>query len=179
MPAWDNDDQGSGRPGTGSVDAFVHAIACRFEWKTFFLKRPTGNVIHDAHIERVNGITATNPFRRGMGALTDLTGLHVQTIQVIMKAVSVTDLKASLSRYIRVVKRGGEVEITEHGVPVARLVAARGSDERDGERTRRLVTAGVLRMGDGDASWMLRERPVRSKGGSLLGALESDREDRV
>ncbi|HEY7514112.1 MAG TPA: type II toxin-antitoxin system prevent-host-death family antitoxin, partial [Vicinamibacteria bacterium] len=40
-----------------------------------------------------------------------------------MTRVSVTDLKAHLSRYLREVRRGGEVQILERGVPVARLTA--------------------------------------------------------
>jgi prevent-host-death family protein len=41
-----------------------------------------------------------------------------------MKIAAISELKAKLARYIRLVKSGEEVEIREHGVPVARLIAA-------------------------------------------------------
>ena len=39
-----------------------------------------------------------------------------------MKTASVTELKANLSSYLRMVRRGSEVQILERGVPIARLV---------------------------------------------------------
>lgn len=40
-----------------------------------------------------------------------------------MKVVAISELKAKLARYIRLVKSGEEVEIRERGVPVARLAS--------------------------------------------------------
>lgn len=94
-----------------------------------------------------------------------------------MRSVSVTDLKARLSRYLRMVKRGGEVLVVERGVPVARLVGARGAEVED-EWVSRLVREGVLTPGSGDCSFILKEEPARG-GGSLLEALRDDREDRA
>ena len=39
-----------------------------------------------------------------------------------MTTVSISELKANLSRYVREVRRGGEVQVLDRGAPVARLV---------------------------------------------------------
>jgi prevent-host-death family protein len=95
-----------------------------------------------------------------------------------MKTVSVSELKTHLSRYLREVRRGGEVQILDRGVPVARLspLPAYPSGE-DEEHRRRLIEAGVLRPGSGHALDVLDTEPLELPGG-LLGALVEDREDR-
>jgi prevent-host-death family protein len=97
-----------------------------------------------------------------------------------MKTASVTELKANLSRYLGIVRRGSEVEILERGVPIARLVglggAVRGADK---ERIERLAKAGVLRRGKGDLRWLLEEPPLQVKGADLSRALDEDRGDRA
>jgi prevent-host-death family protein len=57
---------------------------------------------------------------------------------------NVAQLKAKLSEYLRHVKSGGEVVITERGVPVARLVPL-DPDERRATRDQRLIRAGIMR----------------------------------
>ncbi|MGK5084927.1 type II toxin-antitoxin system prevent-host-death family antitoxin [Bdellovibrionota bacterium FG-1] len=42
-----------------------------------------------------------------------------------MKIAAISELKAKLARYIRLVKSGEDVEIRERGVPVARLTSIR------------------------------------------------------
>ena len=97
-----------------------------------------------------------------------------------MKSASITELKANLSRYLRMVRRGSEVEILERGVPIARLVALQGATrEKDSLRLERLVNAGILRPGKGDLTWAADEPPVRAKRAALSQALDEDREDRV
>jgi prevent-host-death family protein len=96
-----------------------------------------------------------------------------------MKTVSVSALKAGLSRYLRIVRRGGEVQVTDRGVPIARLV---GIDLRAGpdlDRLARLVRAGVVRTGRGDPSRILREPPLALAGADLSRAVDEDREDRA
>jgi prevent-host-death family protein len=95
-----------------------------------------------------------------------------------MKTVSVSELKTHLSRYLREVRRGGEVQILDRGVPVARLspLPAYPSGE-DEEHRCRLIEAGVLRPGSGQALDVLDTEPLELPGG-LLGALTEDREDR-
>lgn len=97
-----------------------------------------------------------------------------------MASVSVTDLKAHLSRYLRMVRKGSEVQVTERGVPVARLVGldrnARGADQH---RLERLTELGVLRRGTGNLEWLLVEPKIRADSADLAGALADDREDRA
>ncbi|TET96984.1 MAG: type II toxin-antitoxin system prevent-host-death family antitoxin [Anaerolineales bacterium] len=55
--------------------------------------------------------------------------------------VGIKDLKANLSRYMREVKKGRSVVITERGVPIGRIIPKRISI---GERTEALIDAGIL-----------------------------------
>ncbi len=98
---------------------------------------------------------------------------------VSMRTVSVSELKARLSRYLREVRRGGEVQILDRGVPVARLTGLPAvSDGRDEERRQRLIRAGILRPGTGDASAVLATPPLKLPA-SLLEALDEERADRM
>ena len=45
-----------------------------------------------------------------------------------MKSTTVSKLKASLSEYLRSVKAGEEVLVTERGQPIAKLIPAASSD---------------------------------------------------
>jgi len=87
-----------------------------------------------------------------------------------------SSLKANLSRYLRHVRRGGEVQILDRGVPVALLIAPRrvGDDAvRD-----RLVGDGLLRPRSGSAAAILDQPPVKLST-SISQALEEDRRDRL
>jgi prevent-host-death family protein len=96
-----------------------------------------------------------------------------------MKTASVTELKANLSRYLRMVRRGSEVQVLERGVPIARLVGlANTSASSEQGRLERLERAGVLRRGSSDASWLLEESPIETDA-DVSGALADDREDRM
>jgi len=96
-----------------------------------------------------------------------------------MKSVSVTELKAQLSKYLRVVRRGGEVQVLERGVPIARLCPVRADAEPGDERLVRLERAGILRRGTGDLSWVLESDLPEPRGASVSSALAADREDRL
>jgi prevent-host-death family protein len=96
-----------------------------------------------------------------------------------MKTASVSDLKAHLSRYLRLVQKGGEVQILDRGVPVARLVAATGSGEAADARLDRLVAAGVVRRGSGGVGRVLATPPIAAPDADLRRALDEDRGDRV
>jgi prevent-host-death family protein len=97
-----------------------------------------------------------------------------------MKTASVTELKANLSRYLRMVRRGSEVQVLERGIPIARLV---GLDDTavPAERGRldRLERMGVLRRGSSDLRWLLSEAPLEAAGANVSAALVDEREDRV
>jgi prevent-host-death family protein len=56
------------------------------------------------------------------------------------RSVGVRDLKARLSEYLRAVKRGESIEITERGKVVARLIPATASLD---ERLHATVAAGL------------------------------------
>ncbi|HVR44385.1 MAG TPA: type II toxin-antitoxin system prevent-host-death family antitoxin [Thermoanaerobaculia bacterium] len=94
-----------------------------------------------------------------------------------MTRVSVSRLKANLSRYLREVRRGGEVEILDRGVPVARLTALPAA-EAGSERRQRLSRAGILRQGGGNAASILEQEPLELPT-SILAALEEERADRA
>ena len=95
-----------------------------------------------------------------------------------MTSVSISKLKAHLSRYLREVRRGGEVQVLDRGVPIARLSAVRSDASGDGERRERLVRSGVVRPGAGDASNVLSEELVEVRA-SILDALIEERTDRL
>lgn len=91
---------------------------------------------------------------------------------------SVSELKARLSHYLREVSRGGEVEILDRGVPVARLTRADVAGEAGDERRERLVKAGLLRAREVSASEILKLEPL-TVSTSILAALEEERADRL
>lgn len=93
----------------------------------------------------------------------------------MMSTVSVSELKANLSRYLREVRRGGEVQVLDRGTPVARLT---GPDEPDSETRQRLVSMGLLRPGSGDPAAILNVAPLELDT-SISEALHEDRADRV
>lgn len=94
-----------------------------------------------------------------------------------MKPVSVSELKARLSYYLREVRRGGEVQVLDRGVPVARLVGMPKGGSDDETRTL-LVATGVLRPGNGRALKALPTKPLVLST-SLREALDSERADRL
>ena len=53
--------------------------------------------------------------------------------------VGVRDLKARLSEYLRQVKQGGVIVITEHGVPIGKIIPQSETLE---EKMKRLSTSG-------------------------------------
>ncbi|MDE0700689.1 MAG: type II toxin-antitoxin system prevent-host-death family antitoxin [Acidimicrobiaceae bacterium] len=92
-----------------------------------------------------------------------------------MTSVSVSELKANLSRYLREVRRGGEIQVLDRGSPVARLVP----EQEVGDRTRELlIKSGLLRPGNGNSSAVLNADPLALPA-SLVEALDQDRADRL
>ena len=100
------------------------------------------------------------------------------TRMVTMTRASVSDLKARLSHYLREVRRGGEVEVLDRGVPVARLTGIGAAGEPSGERRERLIRSGVLRQRTATMAELL-DRPPLEVSTSVLEALEEERADRL
>ena len=92
-----------------------------------------------------------------------------------MSTVSVSELKANLSHYLREVRRGGEVQVLDRGTPVARLTAL--AEPNSGAR-QRLVSMGLLRPGIGDPAAILNTAPLELDT-SLSDVLDEDRADRL
>ncbi len=88
---------------------------------------------------------------------------------------SVVQLKSRLSEYLRRVKAGGELVITERGVPVARLMPLDAAERRTTRRLR-LSKTGIVRPGRGKLPKRLQTPPEGSNSG-VLDALLSERGD--
>ena len=63
-------------------------------------------------------------------------------MNVAIDTVGVRELKDNLSRYLARVRDGGEVVVTEHGRPVARVIGVQGRTSF--ERLAELVAAGHI-----------------------------------
>ena len=66
------------------------------------------------------------------------------TIIVTMKKASISELKARLSAYLDIVRRGGEVLITDRGRPIAYIAPVKG-DTREESRRELLIRSGQLK----------------------------------
>jgi prevent-host-death family protein len=89
---------------------------------------------------------------------------------------SVAEVKARLSEYVRRVKAGNEVVITERGVPVARLTGLEVA-ERRATRRDRLARSGTVRPGKGRVRRALLTPPDGEPAGAdVLAALLAERE---
>ncbi len=94
-----------------------------------------------------------------------------------MTSVSITDLKANLSRHLREVRRGGEIQVLNRGKPIARLVPTQSLTKADKTRDK-LIREGVIIPGKDTAANVLDRPPLELKI-NLSQALQEDREDRV
>jgi prevent-host-death family protein len=94
-----------------------------------------------------------------------------------MKTATVSKLKASLSAYLRRVKAGEEVLVTERGRPVAKLSPAT-SPETFTLHLAEMERQGLIKVGSGrlpKGFWRL-PRPKDPKGSILKSALEEREE---
>ena len=86
----------------------------------------------------------------------------------------VAQLKAGLSRYLKRVKAGQEVLVTDRGRPVAKLVPVT-IDARRESRRQRLVREGLLFPGSGKVRASLLRLPSQGPGRPVLDALLEER----
>ena len=93
-----------------------------------------------------------------------------------MKSAGIADLKARLSNYLKQVKAGHELLITERGVPIAKLVPL-GLSVRRRSRRERLAREGRLILGRGRVRQELLRPPQGdpSMGAGVLAALLEER----
>ena len=90
-----------------------------------------------------------------------------------MKTATVSKLKASLSEYLRRVKAGEEVLVTERGRPIAKLSPAVSSQTLP-QHLREMERQGLIKLGSGELPkgfWDL-PRPKDPKGFILKAVLE-------
>lgn len=95
-----------------------------------------------------------------------------------MRNVSVSELKAHLSKYLQEVRRGGEVQVLDRGVPVARLTGLAAQAGADEDHRQRLIRSGLVRSRTSAMSTVL-GRPPMPLGGDIAGALDEERSDRL
>jgi prevent-host-death family protein len=94
-----------------------------------------------------------------------------------VKIATVSKLKASLSEYLRRVKAGEEVLVTERGRTIARLVPA-GRGDALPERLREMERQGLLRVGSGKLPRRFWDLPrPRDPRGLVVKAVLSEREE--
>ena len=97
-----------------------------------------------------------------------------------MRRASVAQLKEQLSKYLRTVKAGEEILVTERGRPIARLGPV-GPSEQEDARMQQLIRAGVVRppiRKKLTRDFWTRKRPKELKGVSLQALLEERAESR-
>ena len=87
---------------------------------------------------------------------------------------NVAQIKARLSEYLRQVKDGGEVVITERGIPVARLVPL-APEEKRATREERLVRSGAIRPPAAPRRQLGAPKLQRGAGRAVLEALLAER----
>ena len=93
------------------------------------------------------------------------------------RSASVVEVKSRLSEYLRLVKAGHEIVITERGLPVARVVPLDDAERKSTRRTR-LSRTGIVRVGRGRLPKLLQQTPSGPDvGAGVLSALLAERGD--
>jgi antitoxin (DNA-binding transcriptional repressor) of toxin-antitoxin stability system len=92
------------------------------------------------------------------------------------KTVSVSELEAHLSRYLRLVRQGEVVLVTDNNRIVARLERANPEDVASEERLARLEDAGLIRRRRRGLDRALLARRVRADAG-VVAAMLAERDD--
>lgn len=94
-----------------------------------------------------------------------------------MKKAAVARLKAELSRYLRLVKAGEEILVTEHDVPVARIVPV-GTQATGVDAWRDLERQGLVRLGSGRLpARFLSSAPADDPTASVRRAVREERDE--
>jgi prevent-host-death family protein len=88
--------------------------------------------------------------------------------------VSVRDLKNGLSAYLRLVRRGERIVVTDRGEPVAELSPAREEKLSIDQRLARLAESGEVRLPKGKKP-LEKVVPSRVRGRAVSSTLLEDR----
>ncbi|MFQ6046720.1 MAG: type II toxin-antitoxin system Phd/YefM family antitoxin [Gemmatimonadales bacterium] len=100
-----------------------------------------------------------------------------KTKKVTNNVAKVSELKAGLSSYLRRVKAGQEVVVTERGTPVAKLVPIPRGEDPEVERMRRLARKGLVTLGSGRIPRDFWDMPMpEDPDGLMLEALLEERD---
>ena len=97
-----------------------------------------------------------------------------------MKTAAVSQLKATLSKYLDRVKAGEEVLVTDRGKPIARIVPLSSERQQVPPHLRDLERAGLARIGSGklpEGFWDV-PRPRDAAGAARKALLEERWEGR-
>ncbi|TAK23996.1 MAG: type II toxin-antitoxin system prevent-host-death family antitoxin [Chloroflexota bacterium] len=99
-----------------------------------------------------------------------------------MVRAGIAELKASLSEYLRRVKAGEEVIVTEHGRPIARLAPIERTNGPTDSELDELVAAGILSppkrpLSKEELAELRALRVQLPPGASVLEALLEEREE--
>lgn len=97
--------------------------------------------------------------------------------EVVMQTVSIAELKAHLSEYLRRVRAGEEIVVCDRSVPIGKLVPLSLDEELDAEELE-LVAAGVLRLPAESDARAKKKRGARIDADRVLEALDADRDGR-
>ena len=88
-------------------------------------------------------------------------------MEVAIHSVGVRELKDNLSRYLAAVRDGGELVVTDHGHPIARVVPIHGTSSA--ERLAELIAAGEAEPAARKTRTV--PRPARLPGGATVSDL--------
>ncbi len=95
-----------------------------------------------------------------------------------MERASVSELKKSASEYLRKVKSGEEILLTDRGHPFAKIVPLRRDEAGEGTNMAKLEAAGLARVGKGfDADFWAPKGPADPER-AVRTALIEEREQR-
>jgi prevent-host-death family protein len=93
-----------------------------------------------------------------------------------MRRIGIRELRQNASQYIRLVKQGETIEVTERGVLVAVLAPPPREPERKKTRSEELIEQGILIAGTQDwASW--KPLPARPGERTLSEVLQEMRDE--
>ena len=91
-------------------------------------------------------------------------------MDVAIQSVGVRELKDNLSRYLAAVREGGEIVVTDHGHPIARVVPVHGKS--GAERLAELIARGEAHPAAKRTRTV--PRPVRLRGDATVSDLVAE-----